>query len=129
MGDSKRRVLIVDDDSTITALLESLISSEAEVTIAGSGRRAIEEIEKQAFQIIFLDLRMPGGSGKTVIDHLDMTSPDPMPKVIVLSAVANENTHLNKNVVTALIRKPFDPTNIAAIVRRYLIEVDPSADE
>lgn len=128
MSEDSRRVLIVDDDETITSLLEGLISPEAEVAVASTGNRAIKALEEKSFRLIFLDLRMPGGSGHTVIDYLAETRPDPMPRVIVLSAVANENTHLNKDVVTALIRKPFDPTNMAAIVRRYLQESPPAVE-
>lgn len=128
MSSGRKRVLIVDDDTTVTRLLESLISEEADVTVAGSGVRAIEALGKRSYQLIFLDLRMPGGSGQSVIDYLDEAGVEPMPKVIVLSAVANENTHLNKKVVTALIRKPFDPTYIGEVVRRTLIEVDPPTD-
>lgn len=115
------RVLIVDDDETITQLLARLIEGEAdEVVVAESGIRAIDLLSGGSFSLIFLDLRMPGGDGQSVIDHLATTRPVPKPTVLVLSAVADDNTRLDESVVTAVIRKPFDPHNIGAVVRRYL---------
>lgn len=123
MTDQTRgRVLIVDDDEMITNLLRKVIEPEAEVEVAVNGMDANARLSEHEYDLVFLDLRMPGGSGQTVIDQLRKTDAASRPKVIVLSAVANENTRLDESVVTAIIRKPFDPTNIAAIVRRYLSE-------
>lgn len=123
MTDQNRgRVLIVDDDEMITSLLRKVIEPEAEVEVAVNGMDANARLSESEYDLVFLDLRMPGGSGQTVIDHLRGVDADSRPKVIVLSAVANENTRLDESIVTAIIRKPFDPTNIAAIVRRYLSE-------
>lgn len=117
---TRGRVLIVDDDEMITNLLRKVIEPEAEVQVAVNGTDANERLSEHEYDLVFLDLRMPGGSGQIVIDHLREVDADARPKVIVLSAVANENTRLDESVVTAIIRKPFDTTNIAAIVRRYL---------
>ena len=115
------RVLIVDDDETITQLLARLIEEEAdEVVVAESGIRAIDHLSRESFSLIFLDLRMPAGDGQSVIDYLATSRPEPKPTVLVLSAVADDNTQLDESVVTAIIRKPFDPHNIGTIVRRYL---------
>ncbi len=115
------RVLIVDDDETITQLLARLIEGEAdEVVVAESGIRAIDHLSRGSFSLIFLDLRMPAGDGQSVIEYLATAQLQPKPTVLVLSAVADDNTRLDESVVTAVIRKPFDPHNIGAIVRRYL---------
>lgn len=115
------RVLIVDDDETISQLLARLIEGEVgEVVVAESGIRAIDHLSRGSFGLIFLDLRMPGGNGQSVIDYLASSRPEPKPTVLVLSAVADDNTRLDESVVTAVIRKPFDPHNIGAVVRRYL---------
>ncbi|MBW3671464.1 MAG: response regulator [Acidobacteria bacterium] len=118
----EKRVLIVDDDETITQLLARLIEDEAGevVVVAESGIRAIDHLARGSFALIFLDLRMPGGDGQSVIDYLASVKREPKPTVLVLSAVADDNTQLDETVVTAIIRKPFDPHNIAAVVRRYL---------
>lgn len=117
----EKRVLIVDDDETITQLLARLIEDEVgEVVVAESGIRAIDHLEQGSFALIFLDLRMPGGDGQSVIDYLASVKSEQRPTVLVLSAVADDNTRLDESVVTAIIRKPFDPHNIAAVVRRYL---------
>lgn len=115
------RVLIVDDDQAITELLARLIEAEVgEVVVAESGMKAREHLSRGSFGLIFLDLRMPGGDGQSVIDYLASSKPEPKPTVLVLSAVADDNTRLDESVVTAVIRKPFDPHNIGAVVRRYL---------
>ena len=119
------RVLIIDDDETITELLSRLVEDEADdVVIARSGIEALEKLSEGSFGLIFLDLRMPGGDGYSVIDHLAKFRRNPPPAVLVLSAVADDNTRLDESVVTAIIRKPFDPHNIGAVVRRYLQKKD-----
>ena len=73
----KLRVLFVDDDESISGLLESELPRMGHAaTICRSPGEAITAVEKNTFDAAIVDLRMPGGSGWDVIDHLREHSPE-----------------------------------------------------
>ena len=73
----KLRVLFVDDDESISGLLESELPRMGHAaTICRSPGEAITTVEKNTFDAAIVDLRMPGGSGWDVIDHLREHSPE-----------------------------------------------------
>ena len=58
------KALIVDDDSAICRLLCQRLAAEAFYCVAAtSGEQALEEIRKQNFSVILLDMMLPGISG------------------------------------------------------------------
>ena len=60
----KLRVLFVDDDESISGLLESELPRMGHTaTICRSPGEAIEAVSKNTFDAAIVDLRMPGGSG------------------------------------------------------------------
>jgi len=57
-------VLVVDDDPGILEMLSEVISRKGfRVVAVSSGEQALQEVEKQHFDLIFLDLVLPGMSG------------------------------------------------------------------
>jgi len=68
-------VLIVDDDREVRQLLkDAVVGQGCRVTAAGSGERALEELEKQHFDLVFLDLVLPGLSGLEVLRSIRANS-------------------------------------------------------
>jgi len=58
------RVLMVEDDDTVRALLRLLLEDEALAVVeAVSGSQAVERIEPLGFDLVMLDVRLPGMSG------------------------------------------------------------------
>ncbi len=116
------RVLVVDDDAKVRDLLCHLLGREGfEVECVDSGVEAIRKLDQRSYGLLFLDLRMPQGDGYSVIDYLEGESKRRVkPVVLVLSAVAEGQIKLNRQVVDGVIRKPFDATNISAVVHLYL---------
>lgn len=116
------RVLVVDDDDAILRLVGPLLAEEElEVDCVRSGSAAIERLDAGEYAVVLLDLRMPAGDGFSVIGHLERRTSAVPPIVLVVSAYADDRLErdLSSGVVTGVIRKPFDPTNLAAVVRRY----------
>ena len=67
------RILIVDDDQTISSLFSldcESRNSDIIINSAASGEEAIEAIERIRPQVLVLDLRMVKGDGFSVLDHL-----------------------------------------------------------
>lgn len=71
------RVLFVDDDESISGLLETELPRMGHSsTVCRSPREAIEAVEKNTFDAAIVDLKMPGGSGWDVIDFIRENSPE-----------------------------------------------------
>ncbi len=71
------RVLFVDDEQSIADLMRSELPRMGHTaTIRQTASSAIEAIQSNSFDAAIIDLRMPGGSGWDVIDHLRQHSPE-----------------------------------------------------
>lgn len=71
------RVLFVDDeDELVGAVVERLELRNIQATGATSGEQALALLEKQDFDVVVLDVRMPGLGGLDVIKRIKSTHPD-----------------------------------------------------
>ena len=109
MEKSERRILVVDDDDAIRALLLTILRRRGfTVDSARNGVEAIERIERCSYSLMLLDLMMPQMSGWDVLAHLDQCGSErQLPLVIVLTA-GHEPRDLNPAYVAGTVRKPFD---------------------
>ena len=81
----KPRLLLVDDEQPIRHSLGEILRLEGyEVVEAESGETAVEHLKNQAFDLVLLDLKMPGMSGLDVMRFINSIAPDT--KVILLTA-------------------------------------------
>ncbi|MBV8516913.1 MAG: response regulator [Acidobacteria bacterium] len=104
----EKRILIVDDDDAIRALLATVLRRRGlRVDSARNGEQALESLASCRYVLMVLDLMMPRVSGYEVIEHLGTVSPDLRPVVIVLTA-GIEQRSFNPNIVIGTIHKPFD---------------------
>ena len=69
MTDESATVLIVDDETNITALFEAWLDGEYAVRTANSGSNAIEKID-DSIDVALLDRRMPGISGDELLEKI-----------------------------------------------------------
>jgi two-component system response regulator HydG len=80
-----RRVLVVDDDPTIAATFSAILRGEGyEVATAGTGAEAVQRVRERPFDLVVLDLVMPGMDGLTTLERLRAL--DPRAAVIILAA-------------------------------------------
>jgi len=113
----QRPVLVVDDDEPTQKLLDALMKRQGLPTrIVSNGAEAIERIrEEKSFACIILDLMMPAVSGHEVIDFIVKEGHD-IPVIVCTAAGTRVTDGLNSSVVRAIVRKPFDIDELAAIV-------------
>lgn len=89
MGE-KGRVLVVDDDAGICDMLRDVFELENfAVAVANDGFQAIDIAKEQPFDVVLLDIKMPGMSGMEALKHLKTIIPHT--PVIMLSAFAFED--------------------------------------
>ena len=104
----EKRILVVDDDDSIRALLFTILSRHGHnVDTARNGAEALEKLSSCHYAVMLLDLMMPTMSGWEVIDHLERVPADRVPIVIVLTA-GNEPRNLNPAIIAGTVRKPFE---------------------
>jgi two-component system, OmpR family, response regulator len=81
----KSRVLFVDDEvAFIENIAEILRLKGYEVSVAGSGEQGLRAIREKEFDVVVLDLRMPGISGLNVLKEI-RTERKGAPEVIILT--------------------------------------------
>ncbi len=117
----KARILIVDDEPSICALLiEGLTPMGFECRAAASGDKAIKLLERERFDVLICDLRMPGVSGLSLLE----TARTRYPWMSFLIATGVENVRLGvdamKQGADDYILKPFRLETVALAVGRAL---------
>ncbi|MFC1839908.1 response regulator [Thermodesulfobacteriota bacterium] len=87
----KTRILIVDDEEDfVEALSERLMIREYDVTMAFTGQDAIAKNKQFNFDIVILDVKMPGTNGIDVLKEIKSTKP--LTEVIMLTGNATVET-------------------------------------
>ena len=109
------RVLVIDDDEAILRLLRlSMASDGLLVATARDGTAGLERLDSDEFDVIVLDLQMPGMDGRTF--YREMVSRGYEAPVVILSAYGAEKAKRELGAAAA-VAKPFDPDMLIETVR------------
>lgn len=117
------RVLIIDDDTELCALLEEFLEREGfRVTLENSGPRGLEIASTANFDLIVLDLMLPGMDGFALLKRLRMKSAVP---VLMLTARGEDEDRIVGLELGAddYLAKPFNPRELVARIRAVLRRV------
>jgi two-component system phosphate regulon response regulator OmpR len=118
--DSSGRLLVVDDDPSVGAmLLEYLGSHRYDVRFADSGKAMRAEIERDLPDLILLDIRMPGEDGLTLARFLRERYDVGIIMVTASSDVVDRVVGLEMGA-DDYVAKPFDPRELLARVKSVL---------
>jgi excisionase family DNA binding protein len=110
-------ILIVDDDPGIRDILSEIVRDQNySVTTADSGEAALAEMERRHFNLVFLDLMLPGVNGTAVLESIKEKDKDTV--VVVITAFADEPAALKAMSLGPLlmVRKPFREKDILEIL-------------
>ncbi|MEY2929295.1 MAG: hypothetical protein RL033_44 [Pseudomonadota bacterium] len=87
---ARGRVLLVDDEPRVLAVLERMLASAHEVVAVGSAREALDQLSRgQPFDVVVCDLLMPDMSGVELYSVLEERLPQLARRMIFLSGGAN----------------------------------------
>ena len=114
----KPRILVVDDEEPIRKTMRMTLEYEGfEVTEAPSGVEAIQAVEQDPPDLIFLDIKMPGIDGLEVLEQLKEKSPSI--QVIIISGHGNVETAVQATKLGAFdfIEKPLETERVLLAVR------------
>jgi CheY-like chemotaxis protein len=116
---SRERILIAEDDEGIRNLLTKLLRRYGYHTESvRDGREAVDELARNRYEVLILDLMMPAMTGHDVLEHL-RAHPCGGLRVIILSAVApREIREIAGDPVAAILSKPFQLSELVEVVAR-----------
>jgi CheY-like chemotaxis protein len=122
------RILLVDDDRAIRTTIELLLKRAGhEVVAAADGRDGVAKIEGERFDLLIVDIFMPGMDGLETIQHVHRLQPH-LP-VIVMSGMVFRSASspppdflamATKLGAVQTLRKPFRPPELLAAVAACL---------
>ena len=113
------RILVVDDEVSILNTLEILLRREGfEVSVAKSGREALERFEESPPDVVLTDIRMPGVTGLDLLAQI--RERDPETPVILMTAQASLQSAVQAVNQGAFyyLQKPFVNGELVALCRR-----------
>src|SRR6476646_5729813 len=122
-GNSRPRVLVVDDEASIRDLLsKTLALAEYDVDVAPDGRSAHERMRMYPYDLLIADLKMPGMDGLSVIREAKRYKAD-LPVIVItgFSTEASAIEALNLGVA-GYLTKPFRETQVLAAAAKALGE-------
>jgi two-component system phosphate regulon sensor histidine kinase PhoR len=117
----KPKILVVDDEKVIREGCREVLALEGfEVVLAENGEQGLEMIEKVHFDVVLLDLMMPGISGFDVLSHVKTLHPDTSIIVITGYATVEHSIEAMKNGAFDFIPKPFSPDQLRVVVSKAI---------
>ncbi|MCC0088096.1 response regulator [Aeromonas veronii] len=132
MNQGNTHILVVDDHSEIRDLLKRFLEQHGlRVSCARDGKEMKRLLEEREFDLLVLDLMMPGKDGLTLCRELRVKSNLP---IIMLTAMGEETDRIIGLEMGAddYLAKPFNPrellARIKAVMRRTQAETQPAAE-
>ncbi len=125
-GGSTKRILIVEDETTISDVCQRVLTSEGfEVDIAVNGKVAQDMIEEKQYNLFLFDIKLPVMNGRELYQWLKEEHPKQISKVIFTSgSVLGKDTQLFvEQTGRPFLPKPFAPDELRTIVREATKEI------
>lgn len=118
---AKIHILVIDDETTIREMFKAVLDEDRYyVAVAEDGAKALESVKAQDFDLIFLDLKMPGLSGVETLRRIRQID-DRLPVVIITgypdSELMNQALELGP---LGVIKKPFGSVEIHRAIDSFL---------
>lgn len=132
IGSDTRRILLVEDETAIREAVAAYLERENYwVTGVGDGQSAVEEFESHHFDLVVLDLMLPGISGEQVCRIIRDNSDIPIIMLTAKGEVEDRIIGLELGADDYLV-KPFSPrelvARVRALLRRAHIDNDPQRE-
>ncbi len=117
---SPARILVVDDETSITRLLYKVLTLSGHlVDSAATGHQALNKIQQNRYDIVFLDLKIPGVPGQSIYDWIKKHQSDLLPRTIILTGdTLNDDTmHFLDQEQAIRLLKPFELGELRSLMQ------------
>ncbi|WP_010648403.1 response regulator [Oceanobacillus massiliensis] len=118
----QKEILVVDDQAGIRLLLNDILDSEGySVSLASTGKEAIDRLQKDSYDLIILDYKLPIIDGKEVLNILEKEKNE-IPVIVMSGMTENIITEIEKiKMVKKIIAKPFNIKDFCIQVGEILL--------
>ena len=115
------KILVVDDEQSLREVLSIMLKRAGyAVTSAMDGEEAIELLNKEIFDLVITDLRMPKIDGMEVLKAVKSASPETVVLIITAFASADSAVEAMKQGAYDYLTKPFQVDEVQLIIRNAL---------
>ena len=115
------RILVVDDELHVRTMIGSTLEREGyDVQLAGSGREALEALERNSFDLVLTDIVMQDGNGLALLERIRAQQPH-LP-VVMVSAIHDISVAIDsmRRGAYDYLLKPFEREHLVNTVQRAL---------
>jgi len=115
------KILVVDDEKSLREVLSIMLKRAGyTVTEACDGDEAIGHVNKEIYDLVITDLRMPKADGMDVLKAVKSSSPDTVVLVITAFATSDSAVEAMKQGAYDYLTKPFQVDEVQLIIRNAL---------
>lgn len=121
MVENKKRILVADDEKTVHDFFMRLFASlNVEIVSAQDGKEAVALAQQSAFDMYFLDYRMPGFDGLEVSRSILRVYPDA--KVVIITGLDADDKlkKAKEEGIIAVMHKPFDIHQLTDVFQKEI---------
>lgn len=119
-----KKILVVDDDKLVLQSVNKVLKREGyETILAQNADEAISKAQKESFDLIISDIRMPGKNGVEAIREVRKLFDEKVGKdvpIIFITGHAEIGDQLKAKSLGEIILKPFDIEQLIMTIREYL---------
>jgi signal transduction histidine kinase/CheY-like chemotaxis protein/HPt (histidine-containing phosphotransfer) domain-containing protein len=118
------KILLVEDNKVNQFLAKKLLTRMGfEIDIAGDGDTAIEKLHQKEFDLILMDVQMPGMTGYEVTEKIRMCD-NPVSSIPIIALTAYASTTEKEKAITSgmndYITKPYSQQELLSVIKKYL---------
>ncbi len=115
------KILVVDDERSLREVLSIMLTRAGyAVTEASDGEEAISHVNREIFDLVITDLRMPKADGMAVLKAVKSSSPETVVLVLTAFATADSAVDAMKQGAYDYLTKPFQVDEVQLIIRNAL---------
>lgn len=125
----KPHILVVDDDTRLRELLQTFLRDQGfAITVAMHAKDARAKLALFAFDLVVLDVMMPGESGMELAQSLRHAE-SPPPPILLLTAMAEADNRIAgfESGADDYLVKPFEPRELVLRIQAILRRTNPAA--
>jgi CheY-like chemotaxis protein len=128
LGETATRVLVIEDDASVSTAIDAiLIRHQCETVVASRAHAGIHKFRTGRFDVVMIDLFMPGMNGLDTIARIRNES---AVSIIAMSGFCLRNSRdadqdylgmAKRRGATTSLRKPFSPLQLISVIDRSLV--------
>ena len=125
MASRNARILVVEDNKALSGVVSfNLVRAGFEVSAVGSGKEALEALQRSTFDLVLTDQQMPMMTGVQLCEHIrNLPGYERIPIILLTAKCMEVNfSELQERVgLSAALPKPFSPSELVTCIEESLV--------